>query len=131
MFCIGFGPLDLGGLATWPEDLQTFVFECVDDTARERLVRTHDREVDGILHRKTDELGGRVRPDVDILAALLGPAFPGAMKMSVSGSDCAIFHASACSRPPRPMIRMRRFTICLPCERYGGALFPVFCAFFI
>ena len=33
------------------------------------------------------------------------PALPGATSTSVTRGDCAHFQASACSRPPPPMIR--------------------------
>jgi len=41
---------------------------------------------------------------------------PGAIKISPSPTrgDCASFHASACSRPPEPIIKTANFVIILP-----------------
>src|SRR6202048_4754475 len=49
---------------------------------------------------------------IEVKATLLSsrsravPALPGATKTFATRLDCAIFHASACSRPPPPMTRI-------------------------
>src|SRR5438552_6434709 len=46
------------------------------------------------------------------------PALPGATYTLPTRGDCAIFHASACSRPPPPMTRT--FNASLSVERYAA-----------
>src|SRR5258708_1339758 len=60
------------------------------------------------------------RSGIDVNATLVSsdssavPALPGATKTLPTRGDCAIFHASACSRPPPPITRT--FNASLPVE---------------
>ena len=79
----------------------------VHDAEHQRRLGPDDGEVDLLCAARTqqavDVLG--VDRDVSHFGSRAVPALPGATKTLHTRGDCAIFHASACSRPPPPMTR--------------------------
>ena len=75
--------------------------ECIHHAGHQRHFRSDHRQVRADRFRAAIE---RVVAGTHVATRAM-PGFPGAANTSTPG-DCASFHASACSRPPLPIIRI-------------------------
>ena len=107
-----------------PEDPQSRVSEVVHHAFGKRSFRTHDRKADALALRERDQIRDRGQGDVAELALARRAGVAGRDEDFRNRLDCAIFHASACSRPPPPMTRIfiaaAHASACFPTHTCGA-----------
>ncbi len=89
-----------------PNALMPAAVEIIDDSGRERGFRADHDKIDRVALAELDHRGMVGTSSATHSASRAMPALPGAHQSFVTSGEAAIFHASACSRPPEPSRRM-------------------------
>ena len=113
------GAFELGRRLARAERLDAGRLEIVDHPGRQRRLRADHDEIDLVALAELDHRGMVGDIERDAFGFPRDAGIAGRAPQFVSSGEAAIFHASACSRPPEPSRRM--FMKCSQMRGCGAA----------